>query len=54
LTVGVRSDRSGKLIEGWRCSADQASIVSRATDTSPDRRFRTVPELTTAWRSSLA
>ena len=38
---------------GWRGSTEQASIVSRATDAAPGRRFRTVPELTTAWLDSL-
>ena len=38
---------------GWRGSTEQGSIVSHLTDTSSGRRFRTVPELTTAWLESL-
>jgi len=40
-------------VAGWRGSAEQSSIVTRATDESPGRRFRTIEELTSAWLVSL-
>jgi hypothetical protein len=39
--------------QSWRGSEAQASIVPRAPDPSPGKRFTNVDELAPAWRRSL-
>ncbi len=37
---------------GWRGSSEEAAVVRRATDVRPEGRFRSVKELSEAWRAA--